>query len=249
MSLLEFDAVTKTYERRGTATRALDGLTLRIEPGEFVAVVGPSGSGKSTLLHLAAALDLPTSGRVRIDGRDVAAMTEAQRTDLRRYRIGLVFQFFNLLPTLTIDRNIALPLLLDGRPLGDALPAAEALLDRIGLRHRAAAFPDELSGGEMQRVAIARALVTNPVLLLADEPTGNLDSVTSGEIMALIRASAQENRRTTLLVTHDAEIARQADRVIRIRDGRAAADEPSAPDAPAADHRNAPKTRTEVSPA
>lgn len=220
--MLRFEDVTRVYERRGTATRALDGLTLRVDAAEFVAVVGPSGSGKSTFLHLAAALDLPTSGRVTFDGQDTAAMTETQRTQLRRYRVGLVFQFFNLLPTLTVERNVAVPLLLDGQPTETVMPRVAGLLDRLGLAARARNFPDELSGGQMQRVAIARALVTGPALLLADEPTGNLDSATSEEIMSLIRETAHERNRTTVVVTHDPRVAARADRVIYIRDGRAA---------------------------
>jgi putative ABC transport system ATP-binding protein len=220
--VLTFETVIKEYHRRGAATRALDDLSLRIEPGEFVAVVGPSGSGKSTLLHLAAALDLPTSGRVVIDGRDTAAMSDAQRTDLRRYRVGLVFQFFNLMPTLSIARNIALPLMLDGRRFGSVRRRVEALLDRIGLVGRAGAYPDELSGGEMQRVAIARALITDPLLVLADEPTGNLDSATSDQIMGLLAQTAEQNGRTLVIVTHDPRVAARARRTIRLRDGRVA---------------------------
>lgn len=222
--MLRFDEVTRLYDRRGIATRALDGLSLHVERGAFVAIVGPSGSGKSTLLHLSAALDLPTSGRVLIDGLDTSAVSELERTNLRRRRIGLVFQFFNLLPTLTIERNISMPLLLDGRRSSQVAAKTAALLDRIGLSDRARSYPDELSGGQMQRVAIARALVTEPALLLADEPTGNLDSATSADIMALIRETAHESGRTTLLVTHDPQIAATADRVIHIRDGRAASD-------------------------
>jgi putative ABC transport system ATP-binding protein len=218
--MLAFESVVRRYARRGAVTRALDGLSLSIAPGEFVAVIGPSGSGKSTLLHLAAALDLPSEGRTLIDGRDTGAMTEQQRTDLRRKRIGLVFQFFNLLPTLTIERNVALPLLIDGRRFSDARPRVASLLERVGLDARAGALPEELSGGEMQRVAIARALAIEPALLLADEPTGNLDSATSAAIMTIIRDTAETNGRTTMLVTHDMSVAAQADRVIRIRDGR-----------------------------
>ncbi len=223
-TMLRFDQVTRLYDRRGIATKALDGLTLHVERGAFVAIVGPSGSGKSTLLHLSAALDLPTNGRVWIDGHDTAVIGESQRTNLRRHRIGLVFQFFNLLPTLTVERNIAMPLLLDGQRTSRVTPRVRGLLERIGLSNRARSYPDELSGGQMQRVAIARALVTEPVLLLADEPTGNLDSATSADIMALIRETAHESGRTTLLVTHDPQIAAAADRIIHIRDGRVAED-------------------------
>ncbi len=221
--MLKFESVTKSYNRRGAATRALDGLSLDIAPGEFVAVVGPSGSGKSTLLHLAAALDLPTSGRVLIEGRDTTEMSDADRTDLRRYRVGLVFQFFNLLPTLPIARNIALPLLLDGRGLADVRPRVAELLNRVGLADRADAYPDELSGGEMQRVAVARALITQPILLLADEPTGNLDSTTSAQIMSLLADMTKTSGRTLIVVTHDERVAALAHRIIRLRDGRIAA--------------------------
>jgi ABC-type lipoprotein export system ATPase subunit len=218
--MLQFDQVTRQYERRGVTTRALDRLSLEVRPGEFVAIVGPSGSGKSTLLHLAAALDVPTSGHVLIDGRATDSLSDAQRTDLRRFRIGLVFQFFNLLPTLSLERNVALPLMLDGRTWSAVRDPTRRLLDEIGLLHRAGAFPDELSGGEMQRVAIARALVTEPALLLADEPTGNLDSATSAAILELFRRTARDSNRTTVLVTHDVAIAAQADRVVHLRDGR-----------------------------
>jgi putative ABC transport system ATP-binding protein len=223
--MLAFDKVTKLYQRRGLATRALDGLSFSIKAGEFVAVVGPSGSGKSTLLHLAACLDVPTSGGVVVDQVEIDKASETERTHLRRYRIGLVFQFFNLLPTLTIERNIALPLLLDGKSMLSVRPKVCGLLDRIGLADRAESYPDELSGGQMQRVAIARALVTDPALLLADEPTGNLDSATSQQIMSLIRETAGENNRTTLLVTHDVAVANHADRIIHLRDGRVERDE------------------------
>ncbi len=218
--MLRFEGVTKHYLRRGVATRALDGLTLDIATGEFIAIVGPSGSGKSTLLHLAAGLDLPTSGRVLFDGRSTAEMSEEERTRLRRTRIGLVFQFFNLVPHLSLERNIALPLLLSGQPLGAVRARVGELLAATDLDRRARSFPDELSGGEMQRVAIARALVTGPDLLLADEPTGNLDSATSESILALLRDSSVRSGRTTLLVTHNPLVARGADRVVHLRDGR-----------------------------
>jgi putative ABC transport system ATP-binding protein len=226
--MLRFDSATKVFERRGAVTRALDGLDLAVVAGEFIAVVGPSGSGKSTLLHLAAALDIPTSGRVRIDGRDTAELSEPERTFLRRTRIGLVFQFFNLLPTLSVERNIALPRLLEGRRWRDLRQSVGDMLERIGLSDRRGSLPDELSGGEMQRVAIARALICDPALLLADEPTGNLDSATGGEIMTLIEETARRNGRTTLLVTHDAGVARRAERIVTLRDGRVESDHSSA---------------------
>lgn len=217
--VIRFENVTKTYERHGVATHALRGVNFHVGRGEFVAVIGRSGSGKSTLLHLASALDLPTAGSVFIDDASIAAMSETERTILRRYRVGLVFQFFNLLPTLPLEWNIAMPLLLDGKMMSAVRPRVHALLDRVGLLHRAAALPDQLSGGEMQRIAIARALIADPVLLLADEPTGNLDSATSEAIMDFLRQTAHENNRTTLLVTHDMNVAAMADRVVRLRDG------------------------------
>jgi putative ABC transport system ATP-binding protein len=218
--MLRFLAVSKQFLRRGVATRALDGVTLDLAAGEFAALVGPSGSGKSTLLHLAAGLDLPTSGQVWFDGRSTAEMSEDERTRLRRTRIGLVFQFFNLVPHLTLERNVALPLLLGGQPLGAVRDRVGELLAAIDLERRARSFPDELSGGEMQRVAIARALVTGPDLLLADEPTGNLDSAASESILALLRDTRVRSGRTTLLVTHNPLVARGADRVVHLRDGR-----------------------------
>ncbi|MBK8916043.1 MAG: ABC transporter ATP-binding protein [Phycisphaerales bacterium] len=219
--MIEFIDASRVYLRRGAAaTHALRGVTLRVDRGEFVAVIGRSGSGKSTLLHLAAALDLPTGGVVRIDGRDTGQMSETQRTTLRRHRVGLVFQFFNLLPTLPIEWNVAMPLLLDGRRLSAVRPRVHELLERIGLRTRANDYPDQLSGGEMQRVAIARAVLVEPAILLADEPTGNLDTVTSETIMSFLRTTAHESGRTTMLVTHDMSVAAQADRVVTLRDGR-----------------------------
>ncbi|QOJ13496.1 MAG: ABC transporter ATP-binding protein [Planctomycetia bacterium] len=219
--MIEFLDASRVYHRRGAAaTHALRGVTLSVARGEFVAVIGRSGSGKSTLLHLAAALDLPSGGIVRIDGRATSEMSETQRTTLRRHRVGLVFQFFNLLPTLPIEWNVAMPLLLDGRRLGTVRPRVHELLDRIGLRSRAGDYPDQLSGGEMQRVAIARAVLVEPSILLADEPTGNLDTATSESIMGFLRTTAHESGRTTLLVTHDMAVAAQADRVVTLRDGR-----------------------------
>jgi putative ABC transport system ATP-binding protein len=197
---------------------ALDGIDLEVSPGEFVAVVGPSGCGKSTLLHLLAAIDRPTSGEVRVDGRDLAAMPESERTLYRRRDVGLVFQFFNLLPHLDVAENVALPRRLDGR--ADAPERARDLLARVGLAHRAAAHPYELSGGEMQRVAIARALVTGARLLLADEPTGNLDSRNGEQVLDRLEEVRKERGVTLLLATHSEAAARRADRVVEMRDGR-----------------------------
>ena len=199
---------------------ALDGIDLEVASGEFVAIVGPSGCGKSTLLHLLAAIDRPTSGEVLVDGRDLAAMPESERTLYRRRDVGLVFQFFNLLPHLDVAENVALPRRLDGR--ADASERARDLLARVGLAHRAAAHPYELSGGEMQRVAIARALVTGARLLLADEPTGNLDSRNGEQVLERLEEVRRERGVTLLLATHSDAAARRADRVIEMRDGRLA---------------------------
>src|SRR5262245_36880878 len=185
--MVEIDGVTKVYSQGGNEVRALAGVTLRVAAGEFVSVVGPSGSGKSTLLHLMGGLDTPTSGAVSIEGRRLSAMRDDEVTIFRRRKIGFVFQFFNLLPTLTVEQNVALPLLLDGRRFRSVRPRVEEMLDLVGLGGRCGHKPDELSGGEMQRVAIARALVTNPVLLLADEPTGNLDTRTGETVLELVR--------------------------------------------------------------
>jgi putative ABC transport system ATP-binding protein len=215
---IQFTEARREYVQGRRRVTALDGVSLSIEPGEFVAVTGPSGSGKSTLLHLAAVLDVPTSGSVTIEGRETAALSEEERTLLRRTRIGLVFQFFNLIPTLTVLENTSLPGVLSGGRLGDSRPAAERLLERVGLRERLTHLPEELSGGEMQRVAIARALINDPALLLADEPTGNLDSANGREILDLL--AAERGTRTVVVVTHDPAVVAVADRAIRLRDGR-----------------------------
>ena len=218
--MIEFDAVKKSYPQGGREVRALDGLSLHLPAGALTAVVGPSGSGKSTLLHLAAGLDLPTSGTVTIDGRTTASMSDDELTLLRRTRIGLVFQFFNLIPTLRAVENVALPLLLAGARQGDVRPRVEALLERLGLAGRGERFPEELSGGEMQRVAIARALIIEPAVLLADEPTGNLDSATGLGVLELLREVAAGEGRTVVMVTHDERAAAFGHRTVRLSDGR-----------------------------
>jgi putative ABC transport system ATP-binding protein len=219
-AIIEFRDVRKLYVQGRRKVAALDGLSLAIEAGEFVVVTGPSGSGKSTLLHLAAALDLPTDGVVRVDGRETASMRDEELTQLRRTRIGLIFQFFNLIPTLSVLENVALPALLPGRRLAEVRPAAEALIDRVGLSDRPQHLPEELSGGEMQRVAIARALIHDPPVLLADEPTGNLDSVTGGEVLRLLQDL--RGGRTLVIVTHDTSLLSLADRAVHLKDGRLA---------------------------
>ena len=187
--------------------------------GIFLSIMGPSGSGKSTLLHLLGALDTPTTGRVLFRNEDLRAMSDRQRSLLRRSRIGFVFQFFNLLPTLRGAENVALPLLLGGERRGRALKRAAASLDRVGMGHRADHYPEEMSGGEMQRVAIARALVTDPETILCDEPTGNLDSATSREVLALLRTLPEPGKRSLVMVTHDRKAAEVGDRIAHIRDG------------------------------
>ncbi len=202
---------------------ALDGLDLDIAAGEFVSVMGPSGSGKSTLLHLAGGMDLPSAGRVCVAGEATSSMSDRELTLLRRRKIGFVFQFFNLMPTLTVEENVALPLLLDGRRLPAVRGRVRELLERVGLGSRIGHTPEELSGGEMQRAAIARALVTDPPILLADEPTGNLDSATGREILGLLRSVHESERdRTIVMVTHDPAAAAFAGRQIVLRDGKVA---------------------------
>src|SRR5437764_492733 len=212
--------VTKTYQQSKRTVQAVRGVNLQINTGEFVSIMGPSGSGKSTLLHLLGALDMPTSGRVLFHGQDLQSMSDRQRSLLRRERVGFVFQAFNLLPTLTAAENVGLPLLLGGTRRAAATKRAEAALDRVGLAGRATHFAEELSGGEMQRVAVARALVTEPEAVLCDEPTGNLDSANSREVLALLRGLPEDGRRAVVLVTHDPGAAAASDRLVHIRDGR-----------------------------
>jgi len=215
-------AVTRRYGDGESAVDALRGVTLEVPSGQFTAVMGPSGSGKSTLMHLLAGLDTPTAGTVHIGGEDITKMSDKQLTKLRRRHIGFVFQSFNLLPTLTAEENILLPLNIAGRkaPKGDL----EALIARVGLDERRTHKPAELSGGQQQRVAIARALIGAPTVLFADEPTGNLDSASGAEILALLREAVELDGQTTLMVTHDPRAAAAADRVVFIADGRLVAD-------------------------
>jgi putative ABC transport system ATP-binding protein len=215
-------AVTRRYGEGESAVDALRGVSLEVPAGQFTAVMGPSGSGKSTLMHMLAGLDTPSSGTVHIGGEDITAMNDKQLTKLRRRHIGFVFQSFNLLPTLTAEENILLPLSIAGRkpPKADF----EALLARVGLDERRGHRPSELSGGQQQRVAIARALIGAPTILFADEPTGNLDSASGGEILSLLREAVELDGQTTLMVTHDAHAAATADRVVFIADGRIVAD-------------------------
>ena len=222
MELLQCTDLKKIYGTGDTAVCALNGIDLTVSRGEFVAVVGASGSGKSTLLHLMAGVDKPTAGTVEIDGVDVGTLDPTRAALFRRRKVGLIYQFFNLIPTLTVEKNIALPLLLDKRP-----PDPESLgqlVRTLGLQDKLKAMPGQLSGGQQQRVAIARALCYRPALLLADEPTGNLDRKNSGEILDLLRLCHRNLGQTILLVTHDETMAAQADRVITLSDGRIVSD-------------------------
>jgi len=223
--MIELADVTKTYRQGGSTVGALNGITLEVKRGGFVSIVGRSGSGKSTLLHLLGGLDAPDAGRIVVGGVDLTGLSDDELTVFRRRQIGFVFQFFNLLPTLTVEENVALPLLLDGRRGQEIGPRVEKLVDRVGLSHRRTHRPGELSGGEMQRTAIARALVAEPAVVLADEPTGNLDSATGGGILALFAELAAERRQTVVMVTHDLRAAEQADRVVTLADGRIADDD------------------------
>jgi putative ABC transport system ATP-binding protein len=211
--------VRKVYRQGVTDVAALVGVSLDVADGEFVSIMGPSGSGKSTLLHLMGGLDQPTGGDVLIGGTSIARMTDDEVTIFRRRKIGFVFQFFNLLPTLSAEENVALPLALDRRPAREIRPRVAAALEQVGLAARRRHRPDELSGGEMQRVAIARALVIDPILILADEPTGNLDTRTGEQILALIRDANRARGATIVLVTHDARAAAYGSRVVTLKDG------------------------------
>jgi putative ABC transport system ATP-binding protein len=224
--MIQLTNVTKSYGN-GSTVLALNNVSLRIGPAERVAVMGPSGSGKSTLLNLVCGLDEPTSGSVKVEGVELAGLTDDARTRLRREKIGMIFQTFNLLPTLSALENVALPLRLQGLSRKDAEDRATSMLERVGLKSRTAHRPDEMSGGERQRVAIARALIFRPPLLLGDEPTGNLDSTTGDEILRLLDDLQQEYQSTLLMVTHNAEAAAFCNRVVRLHDGQIVQDAPT----------------------
>ncbi len=220
MAIVVTQGLTKVYGEGAAAVTALDDVTLTVEDGEFAAVMGPSGCGKSTLLHLIGGLDRPTSGKVFVDGQDLTELSDDQLTRLRRKRLGFVFQFFNLIPVLTATENAALPLILDGVRPARADHFANEWLDKLGLADRKHARPDELSGGEQQRVAISRALASDPALLLADEPTGNLDSHSSEAIAKVLRQVSDDYGQAIIMVTHDPRIAAFADRIVFLKDGR-----------------------------
>ncbi|MCS7120640.1 MAG: ABC transporter ATP-binding protein [Nitrososphaerota archaeon] len=212
--------IRKIYDVGETKVIALDGVSLEVERGEYVAVLGPSGSGKSTLLNLLGGLDRPSSGSILIDGEDLGKLKESRLSRLRAEKIGFIFQFFNLIPTFSVIENVMVPAEILGLEKSESMRRAECLLEKVGLRKRARHFPHQLSGGEQQRVAIARALVNNPVLLLCDEPTGNLDTKTGAEIVNLLSEVNKEQNTTLIVVTHDKRIASSADRIVELVDGR-----------------------------
>ncbi|WP_010283688.1 ABC transporter ATP-binding protein [Bacillus timonensis] len=223
MNILQIENLSKVYGKGETAVKALDNVSFSVKKGEFVAIIGPSGSGKSTLLHLLGGVDRPTSGKVLIDNTDIYDLNETQLAIFRRRQIGLIYQFYNLIPILTVEENITLPMLLDEHKVD---PKQLTDVVRIlGLEKRLNHLPNQLSGGQQQRVSIGRALISNPAIMLADEPTGNLDSKNSSEIIELLKMFNKTYNQTLLVITHDERIALQADRVISIEDGRIAKDE------------------------
>lgn len=218
MEILKVDNLTKIYGKDTTKVVALDHVSFSVEKGEFVAIVGASGSGKSTLLHLIGGVDRPTSGKVFIDGKDIFNFNDDKLAIFRRRQVGLIYQFYNLIPILNVEENISLPLSLDNREVDKE--KLDNLLKLLGLQNRKNHLPNELSGGQQQRTSIGRALITNPTIILADEPTGNLDSKSSDEIVALLKKSNKELNQTIIMITHNMEIAKVADRIIKIEDGK-----------------------------
>ena len=223
MNILEIRNLCKTYGQGETEVKALDNISLDVKQGEFVAIIGPSGSGKSTLMHILGGVDITTSGEVKIAGTDITKLNETALAIFRRRQIGLIYQFYNLIPILNVEENITLPILLDKKKPNKKL--LDDLIVRLGLEKRIKHLPNQLSGGQQQRVSIGRALINNPALLLADEPTGNLDTENTKEIMELLRKFNRENKQTVIIITHDERIARSADRVISIEDGKIVRDE------------------------
>ena len=223
MEILKIEDLTKVYGEGENQVRALDGVSFSVEKGEFLAIIGPSGSGKSTLLHILGGVDRPTSGKVWMDGQDVYAQNEEQLAIFRRRQVGLIYQFYNLIPVLDVVENMTLPVLMDARPVNTE--RLEELLHTLGLADRRKNLPNQLSGGQQQRVSIGRALMNAPAVVLADEPTGNLDSKNSQEIVELLKMSNRKYGQTLIVITHDESIALQADRIIAIEDGRIVRDE------------------------
>lgn len=218
MEILKVENLTKTYGSGENLVHAVDDVSFSVEKGEFVAIVGASGSGKSTLLHLIGGVDRPTSGKIFVDGNDISKMNDDKLAVFRRRQVGIVYQFYNLIPILTVEENITLPCDLDGR--GVDRERLEMILDSFGLRARRKHLPNQLSGGQQQRTSIARALINNPSLVLADEPTGNLDSKSSEEVMSILKMCNQSYGQTVIIITHNLDIAKQADRIITISDGK-----------------------------
>lgn len=223
MNILEIEHLSKIYGSGENAVKALDDVSFSVQKGEFVAIIGPSGSGKSTLLHILGGVDKPTSGNVYMDGSDIYTQNEEQLAIFRRRQVGLIYQFYNLIPVLNVEENITLPLLLDGQKINQA--HLKELIEMLGLTGREKHLPNQLSGGQQQRVSIGRALINAPAVVLADEPTGNLDSVNSQEIVRLLKQSNRKYGQTLIMITHDEDIALQADRIIAIQDGRIQRDE------------------------
>jgi putative ABC transport system ATP-binding protein len=223
VEILKVHNISKVYGKGDTQIKALDDVSFSVEKGEFVAIVGPSGSGKSTLLHILGGVDTPSSGQVLVDGTDIGALDQTKLAIFRRRQIGLIYQFYNLIPILNVEENITLPLLLDERSLDEA--RLKEIVATLGLADRVSHLPNQLSGGQQQRVSIGRALINNPALILADEPTGNLDSANSKEIISLLKLSNQRYHQTLIVVTHDRDIALQAGRIISFGDGRIVRDE------------------------
>ena len=223
MNILEVKNLSKIYGKDETKVVALDNVSFSVKQGEFVAIIGPSGSGKSTLLHILGGVDVPTKGSVIINGTDISTLDETNLAIFRRRQIGLIYQFYNLIPILTVEENLTLPLLLDGRKPNQKI--IDSLVKTLGLENRLKHLPRQLSGGQQQRVSIGRALMNNPALMLADEPTGNLDSENTKEIISLLKKFNKENNQTLIVITHDERIALAADRVIAIEDGRITRDE------------------------
>ena len=223
MDILRIEHLSKIYGKGDTEVRALDDVSFTVPKGQFVAIIGPSGSGKSTLLHILGGVDTPTDGHVYVDGTDITTLDETALAIFRRRQIGLIYQFYNLIPILTVEENMTLPLLLDDKKVDRA--HFDSLVQVLGLQHRLGHLPSELSGGQQQRVSIGRALMNNPAILLADEPTGNLDSKNSKEIVELLRQFNKALNQTVIIITHDERIALDADRVIAVEDGKIVKDE------------------------